>query len=107
MGNTHKDAIVYEGDTIEEIAFKCKQCDFSWIPRKANSKPKVCPKCQSRDWNKDSDFKMIIHDGKYGFNFLLPFECQKCGLRWSTTGEELKFCPKCKATKRNIKQGFS
>lgn len=29
---------------------KCKQCGYSWMARK--SRPKACPECKSRKWNK-------------------------------------------------------
>ena len=30
---------------------ECQKCGYKWTPRK--KKPKSCPECKSRDWDKD------------------------------------------------------
>jgi len=33
--------------------FICERCKYEWIPR-AETPPKKCPNCYSRNWNKKS-----------------------------------------------------
>jgi DNA-directed RNA polymerase subunit RPC12/RpoP len=35
--------------------YKCKKCGHEWVPR--ISKPKACPRCNSRTWEKEKKTK--------------------------------------------------
>ena len=37
---------------IKLDGYKCERCGHTWIPRKENTEPLVCPKCKSPYWNK-------------------------------------------------------
>ncbi|KKL66543.1 hypothetical protein LCGC14_2143920 [marine sediment metagenome] len=41
------------GDEIKELI--CKQCNYSWIPRKQPEEIKECPNCKSREWRLKED----------------------------------------------------
>lgn len=32
---------------------QCERCHYCWFPRTPGSKPRECPACKSRYWNKD------------------------------------------------------
>ena len=36
----------------------CKRCSFDWSPRIDN--PKMCPRCKSRDYDKEKDTPISI-----------------------------------------------
>jgi len=38
-------------ESIMNWVIKCKRCGYKWIPR--TEKPKRCPNCSSRVWDKE------------------------------------------------------
>lgn len=38
--------------TFTALGYECERCDWKWIPRDKNTKPKVCPKCKSAYWDR-------------------------------------------------------
>jgi len=36
---------------ITVMGYRCERCDHEWMPRDAETEPKVCPKCKSPYWN--------------------------------------------------------
>jgi predicted Zn-ribbon and HTH transcriptional regulator len=68
------------------MKLKCCKCQYEWTPKVA--KPKECPACKSRNWDKPE---------------LCPSECLDCGWRGHIfrpeglgDGITLTECPKCR-----------
>src|SRR5436190_7512759 len=36
---------------ITVMGYRCERCNHEWIPRDAETEPRVCPKCKSPYWN--------------------------------------------------------
>lgn len=35
------------------MKYKCKKCDHEWLSHLVNPKPKECPNCKFRAWDKE------------------------------------------------------
>lgn len=43
---------------ITVMGYRCDKCGHEWLPKKSESKPRVCPKCHSAWWDESKEPKM-------------------------------------------------
>jgi hypothetical protein len=47
---------------ITVIGYRCERCAHEWVPIRADTEPKVCPKCKSPYWNTPRKRSAMTYD---------------------------------------------